>query len=555
MTIYKASLNLISLLRKAKTIGGKYLKRWQVSNPKTGKMKWVYKYKPVSQRGAHEVTGKTFEKKTGLGKEAHKAAVEKALQGGNRVSLHILRDYPDLVQKYGMSKRLERADKINAKVREIREKNKQNQVKPEGISPKQENNFETMPENVTEQDREKFKEFIDTAKEIKEKLSAETEPVKADTEKPSENQIPTVKISNFKDMEGTRDKNANGKTFDSISERKIAEYAKTNMPNEPWYRAKNYIITALRGNPKKYSLGIKSLARDIYEEFQPGSWEKINPSKKSIGQESQDIESLGKKYNGTKIGNVSITVNGQNAILSFPYDPEFSNKLKNNYGASWDSEDKKWIINISDLPKLDKLINKTEKIKETAKKAADDARREREYKENIEKQQHYERQKQEYEKAKEESRKKQVEIDRQNAAKKRIYLNVSYAQKDHAKMYGAKWEPDLKKWYIYDDNQNKDKLKQYMPVEKPAQPSGVLGKDYITREIDYHGFYHEKPGDIVFHDGEYKKIKSVNAVHKKENDFNTPYSHTKLTIEFEPIKSEEDKKRVKKMEEEHLIIG
>jgi len=131
MTIYKASLNLISLLRKAKAIGGKYLKRWQVSNPKTGKMKWVYKYKPVSQRGAHEVTGKTFEKKTGLGKEEHKNAVEKALQNGNRVSLHILRDYPDLVQKYGMSKRLERADKINAKVREIREKNKQNQVKPE----------------------------------------------------------------------------------------------------------------------------------------------------------------------------------------------------------------------------------------------------------------------------------------------------------------------------------------------------------------------------------------------------------------------------------------
>ena len=124
MTIYKASLNLISLLRKAKTIGGKYLKRWQVSNPKTGKMKWVYKYKPMSQRGAHEVTGKTFEKKTGGDRSEHKNAVEKALQSGNRVSLHVLRDYPDLVQKYGMSKRLERADRINAKVREIREKNK-----------------------------------------------------------------------------------------------------------------------------------------------------------------------------------------------------------------------------------------------------------------------------------------------------------------------------------------------------------------------------------------------------------------------------------------------
>lgn len=122
MTVYKTSLNLISLLRKAKTIGGKYLKRWQVSNPRTGKMKWVYKYKPVSQRGAHEVTGKTFEKKTGGDRSEHKSAVEKALQSGNRVSLHILRDYPDLVQKYGMGKRLEKADKINAKVKEIREK-------------------------------------------------------------------------------------------------------------------------------------------------------------------------------------------------------------------------------------------------------------------------------------------------------------------------------------------------------------------------------------------------------------------------------------------------
>ena len=123
MTIFQASQNLISILLKGKVIGGKYLKRWQVSNPKTGKMKWVYKYKPVSQRGAHEVTKNKFEKVTKLSGTEHKNAVEKALQSGNRVSLHILRDYPDLVQKYGMSKRLERADKINAKVKEIRGKN------------------------------------------------------------------------------------------------------------------------------------------------------------------------------------------------------------------------------------------------------------------------------------------------------------------------------------------------------------------------------------------------------------------------------------------------
>ena len=54
--------NQISLFKAGK-VGGKYLNRKQVADSRTGKMKWVYKYKPVSQRGAHEVTGKTFEKK------------------------------------------------------------------------------------------------------------------------------------------------------------------------------------------------------------------------------------------------------------------------------------------------------------------------------------------------------------------------------------------------------------------------------------------------------------------------------------------------------------
>ena len=30
----------------------------------------------------------------------------------------------------------------------------------------------------------------------------------------------------------------------------------------------------------------------------------------------------------------------------------------------------------------------------------------------------------------------------------RIYVNVSYAQKDEAKTKGAKWEPQYKKWYF-----------------------------------------------------------------------------------------------------------
>ena len=90
----------------------------------------------MSQRGAHEVTGKTFEKKTGGSQEEHKNAVEKALQNGSRVSLHIMRDYPDLAEKYGMGKRLEQAKKISSKVTEIKNSVKSESKKPETVNKK-----------------------------------------------------------------------------------------------------------------------------------------------------------------------------------------------------------------------------------------------------------------------------------------------------------------------------------------------------------------------------------------------------------------------------------
>ena len=37
----------------------------------------------------------------------------------------------------------------------------------------------------------------------------------------------------------------------------------------------------------------------------------------------------------------------------------------------------------------------------------------------------------------------------------KIYLNVSYDQKDIAKQMECKWDPKKKKWYIYEDNKNK----------------------------------------------------------------------------------------------------
>ena len=41
---------------------------------------------------------------------------------------------------------------------------------------------------------------------------------------------------------------------------------------------------------------------------------------------------------------------------------------------------------------------------------------------------------------------------------KKIYLNVSYAEKDKAKADGARWDPGAKKWYVCSDHKNKEKL-------------------------------------------------------------------------------------------------
>jgi ribonuclease HI len=40
----------------------------------------------------------------------------------------------------------------------------------------------------------------------------------------------------------------------------------------------------------------------------------------------------------------------------------------------------------------------------------------------------------------------------------KIYLNVAYKDKDDAKSKGARWDPNKKKWYILDNNTNKEEL-------------------------------------------------------------------------------------------------
>ena len=43
----------------------------------------------------------------------------------------------------------------------------------------------------------------------------------------------------------------------------------------------------------------------------------------------------------------------------------------------------------------------------------------------------------------------------------RIYLNVPYAEKEHAKSLGAKWDPKNKKWYSMKLNNNLNELVKY----------------------------------------------------------------------------------------------
>ena len=43
-------------------------------------------------------------------------------------------------------------------------------------------------------------------------------------------------------------------------------------------------------------------------------------------------------------------------------------------------------------------------------------------------------------------------------AKDRVYLNVSYAKKEHAKALGAKWDSKKKKWYSMKMNDNLKEL-------------------------------------------------------------------------------------------------
>ena len=38
------------------------------------------------------------------------------------------------------------------------------------------------------------------------------------------------------------------------------------------------------------------------------------------------------------------------------------------------------------------------------------------------------------------------------------YIKIPYKNKDHAKKLGCRWDPNLKSWYYFSNNKNKDSI-------------------------------------------------------------------------------------------------
>ena len=47
---------------------------------------------------------------------------------------------------------------------------------------------------------------------------------------------------------------------------------------------------------------------------------------------------------------------------------------------------------------------------------------------------------------------------KRNESKRKIYLNVPYTQRNEVKKLGGRWDPNKKKWFIYENNKNKGNI-------------------------------------------------------------------------------------------------
>jgi len=58
-----------------------------------------------------------------------------------------------------------------------------------------------------------------------------------------------------------------------------------------------------------------------------------------------------------------------------------------------------------------------------------------------------------------------VDISSQTPSRTRIFLKVPFIKKDEVKNLGGLWDASKKKWYIYEDNTNKDEIIKLFPRE------------------------------------------------------------------------------------------
>lgn len=70
----------------------------------------------------------------------------------------------------------------------------------------------------------------------------------------------------------------------------------------------------------------------------------------------------------------------------------------------------------------------------------------------------------------------------------RLDLNCSFADKEKAKKYGAKWDKDNKTWYIDDEIQDKTKFKRWLMQFKEDLPD-LSSRFDEEDEIDKHKYY------------------------------------------------------------------
>ena len=124
------------------------------------------------------------------------------------------------------------------------------------------------------------------------------------------------------------------------------------------------------------------------------------------------------------------------------------------------------------------------------------------------------------------------------------YLNVPYEQRELAKQYGAKWNPDKKKWYLPPGVELADEIKHFSPDYK-APPKQSIQKTYQNQpapspKVDINDMSKEEAREHL--NKLYKQQKRYNDVVNEGGEGFNPFDYaieefsSQYTRKFEPEK-------------------